>query len=237
MPAAVIGGGGVVVHGQLIFFFTISKKHQLKASSETLIPVQHKGSLELKVTATEAAASHCYHLRPPSLFWTSPNKLKKPQRWDQTQSNDWLHHGMMKRDIQHDSIFSPSIPWCRQGSADTVWSYGLTKALMSRHTTTVFFSPKLPWVLCFLTVTAPGSIPESWEDRLLIPPKGVLGFGLERAGKAFAGDWGLLKAELSEVGKPGIFWLCDGAVPPRFKDPIPDRGSIWNQEMRLRHGA
>lgn len=38
-----------------------------------------------------------------------------------------------------------------------------------------------------------------------MPPKGVLGAGLDRAGKALAGDWGLLKAELSEVGKPGRF--------------------------------
>lgn len=61
-------------------------------------------------------------------------------------------------------------------------------------------------------------------DRLPIPPKGVLGLGLDSAGNAFAGDWGLLKAELSEVGKPG---LCEAAVPPRFRDPMPARGSIW----------
>lgn len=48
----------------------------------------------------------------------------------------------------------------------------------------------------------PESIPGSCEDRLPIPPNGVLGLGLESGGKAFAGDWGLLKAELSEVGKP-----------------------------------
>lgn len=59
-----------------------------------------------------------------------------------------------------------------------------------------------------------------------MPPKGVLGLGLDRAGKALAGDWGLLKAELSEVGNPG---LCEVAVPPRFKDPIPARGSIWRR--------
>lgn len=52
---------------------------------------------------------------------------------------------------------------------------------------------------------------------------------MDSAGKAFAGDWGLLKAELSEVGNPGIFWLCEAAVPPRFKEPIPDRGSIWSK--------
>lgn len=73
-------------------------------------------------------------------------------------------------------------------------------------------------------VRAPGSIPESCVDRLPIPPKGVLGLGLVRAGKAFAGDWGLLNAELREVGNPG---LCGAAVPPRFRDPIPARGSIW----------
>lgn len=48
----------------------------------------------------------------------------------------------------------------------------------------------------------PESIPGSCEDRLPMPPNGVLGLGLESGGKALAGDWGLLKAELSEVGKP-----------------------------------
>lgn len=45
----------------------------------------------------------------------------------------------------------------------------------------------------------------SWEDRLPMPPKGVLGLGLVRGGNALAGDWGLLKAELSEDGKPCMF--------------------------------
>lgn len=51
----------------------------------------------------------------------------------------------------------------------------------------------------------PESMPGSCEDRLPMlpmPPNGVLGLGLVRGGKALAGDWGLLKAELSEVGKP-----------------------------------
>lgn len=48
----------------------------------------------------------------------------------------------------------------------------------------------------------PESIPGSCDDRLPIPPNGVLGLGLVRGGKAFAGDCGLLKAELREVGKP-----------------------------------
>lgn len=53
-----------------------------------------------------------------------------------------------------------------------------------------------------LNIIVPESIPGSCEDRLPIPPNGVLGLVLESGGKAFAGDWGLLKAELSEVGKP-----------------------------------
>lgn len=65
-----------------------------------------------------------------------------------------------------------------------------------------------------------------------MPPNGVLGLGLDRAGKALAGDWGLLKAELSEVGNPGMFWLCEGVLPPRFREPMPDRGSIWRSRTR-----
>lgn len=61
--------------------------------------------------------------------------------------------------------------------------------------------------------------------RLPIPPNGVLGLGLESGGKAFAGDWGLLKAELSEVGNPCILWVWEVAVP-RFREPMPVRGSI-----------
>lgn len=40
-----------------------------------------------------------------------------------------------------------------------------------------------------------------------MPPNGVLGLGLGSGGKALAGDWGLLKAELSEVGKPCMLWV------------------------------
>lgn len=46
----------------------------------------------------------------------------------------------------------------------------------------------------------------SCEERLPIPPNGVLGLGLDSGGKALAGDWGLLKAEPSGVGKPCM--LC-----------------------------
>lgn len=53
-----------------------------------------------------------------------------------------------------------------------------------------------------LKTTVPESIPGSCEDKLPIPPNGVLGLVFERGGNAFAGDWGLLKAELREVGKP-----------------------------------
>ena len=49
--------------------------------------------------------------------------------------------------------------------------------------------------------------------------------GLESGGKAFAGDWGLLKAELREVGKPCILWVWEVDVPPRFREPMPVRGS------------
>ena len=44
------------------------------------------------------------------------------------------------------------------------------------------------------------------EESDPMPPNGVLGLGLESGGKALAGDWGLLKAEASVVGKPCM--LC-----------------------------
>jgi len=65
-----------------------------------------------------------------------------------------------------------------------------------------------------------------------MPPNGVLGFGLDSGGKAFAGDWGLLKAELSEVGNPCMLWVWEGAVPPRFKEPMPDRESNYRRERK-----
>lgn len=63
-----------------------------------------------------------------------------------------------------------------------------------------------------------------------MPPNGVLGLGLESGGKAFAGDWGLLKAELREVGKPCMLWVWEVAVPPRLNEPMPDRGSISRRQ-------
>lgn len=66
-----------------------------------------------------------------------------------------------------------------------------------------------------------------------MPPNGVLGLGLGSGGKALAGDWGLLKAELSEVGKPCMLWAWDVAVPPRFREPMPDSGSIWRSANRV----
>lgn len=63
-----------------------------------------------------------------------------------------------------------------------------------------------------------------------MPPNGVLGLGLVSGGKAFAGDCGLLKAELSEEGKPCILWVWEVAVLPRFKEPMADRGSILRTE-------
>lgn len=48
-------------------------------------------------------------------------------------------------------------------------------------------------------------VPGSCEERLLMPPKAVLGLGLVRGGKALAGDCGLLKVELSGAEKPCMF--------------------------------
>ena len=69
-------------------------------------------------------------------------------------------------------------------------------------------------------------MPGSWEDRLPMPPKAVLGLGLVSGGNALAGDCGLLKAELSEDGKPCMFWVCEVVEPPRFREPMADKGSI-----------
>lgn len=52
--------------------------------------------------------------------------------------------------------------------------------------------------------------------------------GLDRGGKALAGDWGLLKAEPSGVGKPCMLCVWEVAEPPRFRETMADRGSIWN---------
>lgn len=60
-----------------------------------------------------------------------------------------------------------------------------------------------------------------------MPPKAVLGLGLVRGGKALAGDWGLLKAELRDVGKPCMFCVWEVAEPPRLREPIAVRGSTW----------
>lgn len=56
-------------------------------------------------------------------------------------------------------------------------------------------------------------------------PKGVLGLGLGSGGKAFAGDWGLLKGVFTGVGKL-MLGLRDVAEGPKFKPPMPLRGSI-----------
>lgn len=66
-----------------------------------------------------------------------------------------------------------------------------------------------------------------------MPPNGVLGLGLGSGGKALAGDWGLLKAELSEVGKPCMLWVWDVAVPPRLREAMPDSGSICRSARRV----
>lgn len=66
-----------------------------------------------------------------------------------------------------------------------------------------------------------------------MPPNGVLGLGLGSGGKALAGDWGLLKAELSEVGKPCMLWVWDVAVPPRLREAMPDSGSICRSTRRV----
>jgi len=77
----------------------------------------------------------------------------------------------------------------------------------------------------------------SWEDRLPMPPKGVLGLGLVSGGNALAGDWGLLKAELSEDGKPCMFWVCEVVELPRFRDPMADKVSICGKDGTTRQGT
>lgn len=66
-----------------------------------------------------------------------------------------------------------------------------------------------------------------------MPPKAVLGLGLVRGGKALAGDWGLLKAELRGVVKPCMFCVWVVAEPPRLREPIAVRGSTCITQRRI----
>lgn len=63
----------------------------------------------------------------------------------------------------------------------------------------------------------PQALPGSCVERPLIPNV-ALGLGLDRGGKALAGDWGLLKAEPSGVGKPCMLGVWEVADVPRFSE-------------------
>lgn len=74
-------------------------------------------------------------------------------------------------------------------------------------------------------------LPGIWDGRVPIPLKGVVWFGVESGGKAFAGDCGVLNAELRLAVKPCILGVRDAAGPPIVNEAMPDKGSICTGDM------
>lgn len=66
-----------------------------------------------------------------------------------------------------------------------------------------------------------------------IPLKGVVWFGVESGGKAFAGDCGVLNAELRLAVKPCILGVRDAAGPPIVNEAMPDKGSIYKESTKV----